>query len=415
MLVVSDLLGVARGDIPARRLLRSSPQRFGGEVRAPVIVWNVCRHCDMSCPHCYAAASRKRSSEDLGTNEAKEMLADLHATGVRIVIFSGGEPLLREDLIELIEYAHGLGIACHLSSNGVHIDAVTAAKLAAAGIGYVGVSIDGMPEFNDAYRALDDAHARALAGLREAKQAGLRTGLRITVTRRNREHVDPLIDICSEHGIDRFYLSHLVYAGRARSMMTDDLSPAQARAALLTLFDRADALLDDPRAGPGIVTGGNDSAGPLLCQWVERRYGAPAADEVRSLLEARGGNSAGEGVMNIDHRGRVHPDQFWRNATVGDLRRESFASVLKHPLLGELRSRERRLEGRCGRCVHVKTCRGSHRERALTATGNLWGPDPACVLELPEVLARSVADIAGESASEPDIVDLSTPETTANG
>ena len=109
------------------------------------------------------------------------------------------------------------------------------------------------------------------------------------------------------------------------------------------------------------------------------------AKPVLDLLRERGGNSAGEKILNIDHHGKVHPDQFWRAETLGVVRREPFAKILEHPLREQLRGRAERLEGRCGACNYREICRGSHRERAIAAGEGLWGSDPACVMEDAEI------------------------------
>ncbi len=381
MLVVSELLGVARGQLAAQRLGLRSPDRFGTvSERVPVIVWNICRHCNMICPHCYASAGAGPSSGDLTPAEALGLLDQLAQAGVRVIIFSGGEPLLRDDLFTLLTRAKEHGISSCLSTNGVFIDADVAQKLRAAGVAYVGVSVDGLAEFNDAYRGLEGGFERAVAGLAHAQAAGMRTGLRVTVTRRNRDQVPHLLKLCCDRSIDRFYLSHLVYAGRGRRMAGEDLSPGQCRTMLEWLFEQADGYLSGDEPTPQIVTGGNDSDGVLLWMWVRNAYGDAAAARVRKLLADRGGNSAGEGILNVDNRGCVHPDQFWSEAVLGDLRTQSFADVLAHPLRAELARRGDRLSGRCGACEHRDLCRGSHRERALAASGDMWGSDPACVM-----------------------------------
>jgi radical SAM protein with 4Fe4S-binding SPASM domain len=134
-----------------------------------------------------------------------------------------------------------------------------------------------------------------------------------------------------------------------------------------------------------VVTGSNDSDGVLLLRWIEGRYGGSAAQPVRELLLERGGNSAGERILNIDSRGRVHPDQFWRGAVLGDVREERFEAILRHPLRELLRGRLDHLQGRCGACAARALCRGSHRERALARFRELWAPDPACVMEDAEI------------------------------
>jgi Fe-coproporphyrin III synthase len=398
MLMVSDLLQAAT-KASAGTHVPAPADRYGAPRRAPaVVVWNVCRHCNMTCPHCYAAATPAPSRQDLSTEEGKALLSTLKRHGVRQIIFSGGEPLLREDLVALVAHATGMGLNAHLSTNGVLIDEAMARSLSEAGLSYVGVSIDGLPAFNDAYRGLDDAFARALGGLEAARGAGLRTGLRMTVSRRNADALPALLDVACAREIDRFYVSHLVYSGRGRALMGEDLPVERSRALLEWLFGKAAELLEAGRP-IRIVTGGNDADGPLLLLWLERRYGPEAARRAEALLMRRGGNSAGERILSVDHRGRVHPDQFWRSTVLADLRRDDFEVALAHPLRAALASRERRLTGRCGACRFVSLCRGSHRERALAYHDHLWASDPACMLEDAEIATYPTAQSATGGAS----------------
>ncbi len=385
MLPVSELIEVARGDVADAEVRSRSPLRFASAGQhAPIVIWNVCMHCNMNCPHCYAAAVAEPSPTDLTHAEGLDLLGELAGCGVRVVIFSGGEPLLRGDLIDLIRHAHSLGIAPQLSSNGVLIDEQVAADLAGAGVAYVGISIDGLPDFNDDYRGFEGGYEAALHGLRNAKRAGMKTGLRMTLSRRNVDQLPAMIETTQSEGIDRFYVSHLVYSGRGFKVAHEDLSRAEARQALLALFERTDELVASG-LGPKIVTGSNDSDGVLLLQWLEQRFGETAGKKVRELLLRRGGNSAGERVLDIDSRGRVHPDQFWRGAVLGDVREQSFAEILEHPLREQLSRRLEFLTGRCGVCEERALCRGSHRERALAAYRDPWASDPACVMKDTEI------------------------------
>jgi radical SAM protein with 4Fe4S-binding SPASM domain len=318
--------------------------------------------------------------DDLTTREAQRLIDDLADSGVRIVIFSGGEPLLRPDLFELLSHARKRGIAPQLSTNGVLIDAKTATRLGEAGVAYVGVSIDGLPDFNDSYRGMIGGYEAACRALRFARAAGMRTGLRMTLTRRNAGQLSDMVDVAVRHAADRFYLSHLLYSGRGRRMAGEDLPRSEAREALESLFKIAESLLE-AGASTRIVTGSNDSDGPFLLRWIEARYGPAAAERVHGLLLERGGNSAGEKILNVDHRGHVHPDQFWRSETIGDVRKEEFKAILQHPLRRRLADRLQYLTGRCAVCHYRRLCRGSHRERALAHHGDVWASDPACVLE----------------------------------
>ncbi len=389
MLMVSDLLRAARDPALCLALERRSPDRYAAPERGvPVVVWNVVGHCNLSCPHCYASASREPSAQDLDPEEGLDLLEQLARAGTKVVIFSGGEPLLRRDLFELIVRAKSLGLNPQLSTNGVLIDDAVALRLKQAGVAYVGISIDGRPDFNDRYRGLTGGFSRASAGIVASKRAGIKTGLRITLSKLNRAELEPLLSHATEIGVERFYVSHLLYSGRAFRMGDDDLAPSESRVALEGLFERALAQLETG-TGPDIVTGGNDSDGPALLGFVAARFGGEAAARLERLLLLRRGNSAGEKLLNVDHLGRVHPDQFWQAATLGNVREQPFEEILAHPLRRELAERTAHLTGRCGSCRFVEHCRGSHRERALAHHRDVWASDPACVMTDAEIARPS--------------------------
>ena len=393
MLPVTDLLEVALGRSEIGALSARAPRRFEAVTRdKPVVIWNVCMHCNMHCPHCYAAAIAEPAPTDLSHEEGIDLLDQLAAAGVRVVIFSGGEPLLRADVFDLIAHATRRGLSPQLSTNGVLIDEGVARRLADAGVAYVGVSIDGIESFNDAYRGLGGGFDAALRGLRNTRAAGMKTGLRMTLSKRNFDQLEAMLEVARDARVDRFYVSHLVYSGRGYKVAHEDLNRAQQRATLRWLFERAESLLDlDP--GFKIVTGSNDSDGVYLLHWVRARHGDAAGARVRELLRKRGGNSAGERILNIDSRRRVHPDQFWRAAVLGDIRVQSFATILSHPLREQLSRRLEFLTGRCGSCSERELCRGSHRERALAFHRDPWASDPACVMEDAEIGAVSPSDL----------------------
>jgi radical SAM protein with 4Fe4S-binding SPASM domain len=385
MLPVTDLIEVALGRSEIGDLSARAPRRFEAVTRdTPVVIWNICMHCNMHCPHCYAAAVAEPSPTDLTHEEGIDLLDQLADAGVWVVIFSGGEPLLRADVFELIAHAKQRGISPQLSTNGVLIDEDVAKQLADTGIAYVGISIDGIESFNDTYRGLSGGFDAALRGLRNAKAAGMKTGLRMTLSKRNFDQLESMVDVARGAHVNRFYISHLVYSGRGYKVAHEDLDREQQRATLSWLFEKAESLLDlDPEFK--IVTGSNDSDGVYLLRWIRERHGEAAGARVRELLLQRGGNSAGERILNIDSRGRVHPDQFWRAAVLGDIRQQSFTTILAHPLRDQLNRRLEYLTGRCGTCSERELCRGSHRERALAFHRDPWASDPACVMEDAEI------------------------------
>ena len=385
MLPVTDLIALAAGRSAVGEISAGAPRRFETVTRnSPVVIWNICMHCNMKCPHCYAAAVAKPSPSDLSFDEGIDLIDQLADAGVRVVIFSGGEPLLRGDVFELIAHAKRRGISPQLSTNGVLIDEGVAKWLAEAGVAYVGISIDGIESFNDVYRGLSGGFGAALRGLHNARAAGMKTGMRMTLSKRNFDQLESMVDVALGARVNRFYVSHLVYSGRGFKVAHEDLTRQEQRSTLSWLFEKAESLLEtDPELK--VVTGSNDSDGVFLLRWVRDRYGEAASAKVHRLLLKRGGNSAGERILNIDPRGRVHPDQFWRAAVLGDIRKDSFSKILEHPLRAQLARRLEYLKGRCGTCSEREICRGSHRERALAVHRDAWAPDPACVMEDAEI------------------------------
>jgi Fe-coproporphyrin III synthase len=388
VLLISELLRVARSG-PSEAVSVT----YDDSGRAPSrVVWNLAGHCNLSCPHCFTSGASRPSARDVRTDEALRVLDELARGGVRRVVFGGGEPLLRPDLLVLAERVRDLGMRAELASNGILLDEAMAHSLAQVGVGDVSIGIDGLRDFNDRYRGMVGAFERASRGLRNARAASLRTRLCMTLTRRNVGHLHPLIDHALALELDEFQLCHLAYSGRASSMAQEDLTPVESRVLVEELFERAEALLD--REAPmAITSSGNDSAAALLLLWIEEHWGRPPAGRVRELLQHAGGNGAGERVLAIDRLGRVQPDQFWQGKGLGDVRVQSFDEILAHPLRAELRERTARLQGRCGGCRHLDVCRGSSRERALArdAEGGPWGPDPACMMTDVEVGAPVAA------------------------
>ncbi len=382
MLPITSYLEVAGRSRTASDLAAATPDRHAASGRPRVVVWNLTRRCNQRCVHCYADATARAADDELGTDACLRILGELAEAGIAAVVFSGGEPLLRRDLCALVRATRELGMAPLLSSNGTLADHDALSELADAGLAYIGVSLDGPPSLNDEIRGQRRGWVRAVRGLTLAREVGLRTGLRMTVTARNADRVPIMFALAERVGAARFYVSHLVQSGRG--VQVEALPPQRTRALLEALFALAREALS-AGSSTQIVTGGNGSAGPLLLRWIAEHKDPSAAQAVRDLLTARGGNTSGVSLLAIDERGRVHPDQFWRGALLGDLRTGRLAPVLAHPLRERLARPEQWLWGRCGGCRHLAICGGGSRARAVAAFGDPAAPDPACVLTDEEV------------------------------
>ncbi len=369
------------GPSAARNLKRVEEPTCRPRERKPVVVWNATRRCNLRCVHCYSESADRDYAGELATAEAKKLIDDLAGFGAPVILFSGGEPLIRPDLFELVKYAVGKKLRAVISTNGTLIDADAASRLAEAGIAYVGVSIDGLERVNDGFRRVRGAFAKALSGIRACMKAGVKTGLRFTITRRNAQEVPGIFDLIENEGIGRACFYHLVYAGRGSKLMDEDLGRAEARIVLDLIIDRT-AMLFEKGLKPEVLTVDNHSDGPALYLRLARE-GSPRAPEVLRLLGMNGGNSTGSGIGCVGFTGDVHPDQFWRHLVLGNVRERPFSEIWGkpgHPMLSELRDRKPRLKGKCGQCKFVAECNGNFRVRAEAATGDLWAPDPACIL-----------------------------------
>ncbi len=385
MLLITDLLKKINSITDGQWNL-SNQIRFS-QAEMPVIVWNINELCNMHCPHCYANAKNKKNlSYEISTNEAKVILQKLKEANVKIIIFSGGEPLLRKDIFELLFFSKNLGFYSNLSTNGILINEVTAKKLYEIKIDYVGISIDGLPEFNDSYRGISGAFERAIKGIKNLKNVGIKTGIRMTLTRKNKDHLFPLIQIADELDVDRFYISHLLYSGRGKDIQKDDIEKDTIRSLMYQIFEITENFIKLNKKIQ-FVSGGNDVDGALLYLYILEKYGKEKAQRLWNILLQKKGNSAGERILNIDNYGEVHPDQFWRKYSAGNILKKSLKDILNDPLLIQLKEREKYLKD-CKDCYFLKICRGSHRERALAVYNDLWAMDPACYLNNSEKLYK---------------------------
>lgn len=369
--------------------------RGTGLARPPVVIWNLLRRCNLTCKHCYATSADSAFRDELDTAEALRVIDDLHGAGVRVLILSGGEPLLREDILQLAEYARDRGFFVALSTNGTLIDESNIEQIAAARFDYVGISIDGLEAVHDEWRQLKGSFAASLRAVDLCRQHDIRVGLRTTLTQHSYPQLPALLALMREHDVQKFYLSHLNYSGRGKRSRSRkaDAHHQMTRDAMQQLFAQA---WDDVQNGreTDFVSGNNDADAVLLLQWVETHL-PHHRERLEGMLRAWGGNASGSGIANIDNIGDVHPDTYWWQHSVGNVRRQSFREIWldqPQPLLTQLRQHPRAVTGRCAQCRWLSICNGNTRTRAW-AEGDLWGEDPGCYLSDKEIGLQPVHHI----------------------
>lgn len=356
------------------------------EDKSPVVVWNVTLRCNLHCAHCYSDSKDTAYSGELTTEEGIKLIDDLAAFKVPVIIYSGGDPLMRPDIFFLAKYARDKGIRGGLSCNGLLVDDSAVKKIKDAGFDYVGISIDGIGEVNDLFRGKPGAFKMALDGMRRCHDAGLKTGLRFTLNKRNYLQLAAMFDMLEKENIPRCYVSHLVYSGRGGKIIRDDLTHEETRAALDYIFDRT---LDFHRRGieKEIITGNNDADAVYLYMRILKQH-PERAEEVYRLLKWRGGNSSGIALGNVDSFGNVHADQFWFHYTFGNVRERPFGQIWNDqsdPLMAGLKKKHQMVKGRCGLCKYMDICGGGMRVRAEVIYDDVWAHDPACYLTDEEI------------------------------
>lgn len=359
--------------------------RVAGDGR-PIVVWNCTRQCNLRCIHCYADADSRDYPGELSTQEAKSFIADLADFGVPVLLFSGGEPLLREDIFDLAAFAKGLGIRPVLSTNGTLITEEIARRIQDIGFGEVGISLDGIGEVNDRFRGQKGAYEAALRAIRNCVRLGQKVSLRLTITRSTAEAIPAIFQLIEQENIPRACFYHLAYAGRGGKIRAQDVQPQEIRAIVDLIFDRT---VDMHRRGleKEVLTVDNHADAVYLYLRVKREQ-PERADEVLELLRLNGGNNSGIRIAAVDNLGEVHADQFWWHYSFGNVRQRKFADIwldTSDPLMAGLKDRKRLLKGRCGRCKHIDLCKGNLRVRAEAVYGDVWAEDPACYLSDEEI------------------------------
>ncbi len=352
MISISKLLCGSENFGDSLRYAHSSKGQVNGAVagHGPVVVWNSTRTCNLKCRHCYSESDSKKYDE-LSTREAKQFIDDLAEFKVPVLLFSGGEPLVRPDFFELAQYASERGIRTTISTNGTLITPEVARRIKNIGVGYVGISLDGIGEVNDEFRGRKGAFEAALNGIRNCLAVGQRVGLRFTINRHNHKELNSVFDLIEKENIPRVCFYHLVYSGRGSKMIKEDITHEESRAALDLIIERT---IDFHRRGldKEILTVDNH-ADAIYIYLKLLKEDPEQARQVFELLSRNGGNRTGIAIGEVDWEGYVHADQFTRNHRFGNVRQRKFGEIwtdLGHPILAGLKNRKPLLQGRCAKC-----------------------------------------------------------------
>ncbi|OWZ82877.1 putative heme d1 biosynthesis radical SAM protein NirJ1 [Natranaerobius trueperi] len=355
--------------------------------KGPIVVWNCTRTCNLNCIHCYSDSENKRYSGEMTTQEGKEFIDDLVAFKVPVLIFSGGEPLIRNDFFELAEYASKKGIRTTVSTNGTLIDKEMARDLKRLKIGYVGVSLDGIGENNDHFRGQNGAFDSALKGIRNCLSNDQKVGLRVTINKHNYKELPELFKLIEEEDIPRICFYHLVYSGRGSEILDQDISHEETREVMDMIMDYTQ-YFEKKNKRKEILMVDNHADG--IYMYLKMLQKDPKkAERILELLKYNGGNRSGIAISSVDSEGNVHPDQFTQNHTFGNVREKPFGEIWRdttqNRVLKGLKDRKSLLKGRCSKCKWLDACNGNFRKRAEALYEDFWASDPACYLTDDEI------------------------------
>lgn len=353
----------------------------------PVVVWNSTRTCNLKCRHCYMDSDSRKYADELTTDEAKKFIDDLAEFKVPVLLFSGGEPLIRPDFFELAAYAAKKNVRPTLSTNGTLITRSVAQEIKNIGVGYVGISLDGLEDVNDKFRGVAGAFNLAMRGIENCVAVGQRVGLRFTINYHNFTELDKIFDFIETEKINRVCFYHLVYSGRGSQMLDEDVTPEESRQAMDTIIRRTKDFAKRGLAKE-ILTVDNHCDGVYMYLKALAEGDDATAAQIKKYISMNGGNRSGIAFAEVDPLGYVHPDQFTQHHTFGNVREKNFGDIwtdTSNPILAGLKNRKPLLKGRCARCKFLDNCNGNFRTRAEAVTGDFWASDPSCYLTDKEI------------------------------
>jgi len=357
------------------------------EGAGPVVVWNSTRTCNLKCRHCYMSSDAKKYADELSTEEAKHFIDDLAEFNVPALLFSGGEPLIRPDFFELATYAASRGVRPTLSTNGTLITLEVAQKLKDIGVGYVGISLDGLQDVNDKFRGKEGAFEAAMQGIKNCVAVDQRVGLRFTINHHNIQELENIFDFIERENINRVCFYHLVYSGRGNAMMNEDVTAEESRKAMDIIIRRTKDF-EERGLKKEILTVDNHCDGVYMYLKAMAEGDDALAEQIKKYISMNGGNRSGMAFGEVDPLGYVHPDQFTQHHTFGNVRERKFGDIWtdrSNELMAGLKDRKPLLKGRCSQCKYLNNCNGNFRTRAEAKTGDFWESDPSCYLTDEEI------------------------------
>jgi len=355
------------------------------DISHPLVIFNITKRCNLKCSHCYLESQDKQYKGELSWSKIKKIIDIFGKIKIPVLLLSGGEPLMHKDIFKIIDYAKNKSIRVGLSTNGTLISKSIARRLKDIGIDYVGVSIDGRRQIHDKIRNLDGAYDAALTGLINSLEKGLKTGIRFMINKINVSELPEILDLCVQEKIPRFCMYHLVYAGRGRALIDEDIDNPTRRKIVDFLIKRT-LELKRQKQDIEILTVDNHADGIYIYNYLKQNNQA-GQEKALELIKLHGGCSAGTKVVDISPEGNISACQFWWDHILGNISKQDFNTIWmneKDNMLRQLRSKAASLKGKCGRCRFKSYC-GGCRIRAAQTYNDFFQEDPCCYLTENEI------------------------------
>ena len=352
-----------------------------------LVIWETTQACDLCCAHCRASAQPLRNPGELTTEQARALLDEVARFGhpSPLMVFTGGDPLKRPDIFELMAYSASLGLRTNISPSATPLLTPEAVhRFKDCGLARMAVSVDGPDaETHDSFRGVAGSFDRAMLALREAQSIGLETQIQTTITKRNMHKIDAMAEMVESVGGRMWSLFFLVVTGRA--LADDDLTPEEYEQVFESLYQVS------LRASYDVKTTEAMHYRRYVAQRLKENPHAYSSS--RGMMYRTAGVSDGKGFVFVSHTGEICPSGFLP-ITAGNVLHDSLVEVYRNSsLFRSLRDMDLR-EGKCGRCEYVNICGGS-RSRAYALTGDYLAEDPRCTYQPTRQKERECQSCAG--------------------
>lgn len=338
-----------------------------------LVAWETTRRCNLKCKHCRAVAEDHPYDNELDTAASFQLLDQIREVGNPIVILTGGEPMLRDDIFEIASYGTGLGLRMVMAPNGTLITPDTARNMKESGIKRISVSLDGStPETHDAFRGVKNAYAHAVNGIKTARAAGIEFQINTTITKTNLDQIPKLLALAEELGAVAHHIFLLVPTGRGKYIVDSEINAREYEETLNWFYDQREKTRLQLKA----------TCAPHYYRILRQRAkkdGKKVTFETHGLDAVTRGCLAGTGFCFISHVGKVQTCGFL-DIACGDITQQTFGEIWKKsPVFNQLRN-FKNLEPKCGICEFKQVC-GGCRARAYEATGNYLAEEPLCAYQ----------------------------------